>query len=855
MRGPIYILHFASGSDVAQALASSLSAETVSLSSGVDAEFSSRWSDAGGFIFIGALAIAVRSTAKLLTSKSSDPALVVVSEDGGAVIPVLSGHVGGGTDLARTAADILSDRGALFVPTTASDRSGFTAPDLWAARRGYKLLNSRGLVSVIRKLIDTGEILVWIDPLLTDNSIKFPLPAGYVTTDSQSAADLLISPRRLNDCDAPKPQIVPTVLAAGIGCRRSVSADDIESVLNKALEESPVGSLLPEALSELRTSSIKSDEEGLLSLASRLGLDIKFLTDEEILAEGDDFSPSAAARHFNLPGVAEPSAASAGPLLAPRIAESGVTVALSLRQPQEHGTLWVVGTGPGDARFLTAEACDAVASSDVVAGYRLYVDLLPERMLRGKIVERYGMGEEEKRVSRAIDYARSGYRVSLLSGGDASLFGLSPLALSLADESDDVRIIPGVTAAQAAGAAVGAPYSNGLALLSLSDYLQPWEDVVRALEGAYASGITVALYNPVRRGITEKLAEVRRIFCDRRMLLIRDAGRADEHVREIATADLVEDNIDMRTLILCLSPKVRPIERLSTQSGLWFEPRGYESEGRARISADSSVLPGQFLVLGGTTEGRLAASSLLEAGYGVTVSVSREAGLSTIPDGASSLVGARDSSLWYELLSSAERSPDIAGVVDASHPFAVNATRELREACSKAGLPICRFEREDIIPEGALLVSSPEDAAELAVAETSHGDVVLLATGVNMLPVMLPILRAAGRRPFARMLPTEQSMRQAASAGLLPQEIIALWGAGGADFNESLCSEYGVRCIISKASGEAGGVPAKYAAAKRLSIPLILIRRPDDSSESVKVSELSELLRWCGEQGGRERSR
>ena len=865
MNGPVYVLHFASGSEVASAIAEAMGAEAVLLSGGVEEAFSSRWSDAGGFVFIGALAIAVRSTAKLLSDKKSDPSLVVVPEDGGAVIPVFSGHVGGGTDLARRTADILADRGALFVPTTASDRSGFTAPDLWAARRGYKIINSRGLVSVIRRLIDKGEISVWLDPIFTEHRVSFPLPAGYSVTENQESAELLISPRHVQSGDGQKPQIVPRVVTAGIGCRQGVSAEKIEFILNRALAGSPEGEFLPEALTELRTSSVKSGEPGLLALADRMGLAIKFLSDEEIIAEGDDFSPSAAARHFGIPGVAEPSAASAGALLAPRIAEEGVTVALAFVTPAERGTLSVVGTGPGDARFLTAEASDAIASSDVVAGYGLYVDLLPARALRGKIVERYGMGEEEKRVIQAISYARAGYRVALLSGGDASLFGLSSLALTLAEECDDIRIIPGITAAQAAGVAAGAPYSNGLALLSLSDYLQPWCDVVRALEGAYASGLTVALYNPVKRGITEKLAEVRRIFHDRQILLVRDAGRPDEELREIPVSGIVEENIDMRTLILCLSPKVKPLPGRGKFGRAWLEPRGYESEEAktkdelkseglhpksttAKFDTEpqgSKTSNARFLVLGGTTEGRAAASALLEAGYGVTVSVAREAGVSTVPEGASVIVGARDAASWHEFLSSTEAGGHIAGAVDASHPFAVNATQELNDACSELGVPLCRFERPDIIPDDAQVVSSPEEAAELAVRLTSERDAVLLATGVNMLPVMLPILRASERAPLARMLPTEQSMTQAAAAGLSPREIIAVWGPGGASFNEAVCAEFGIKCIISKASGDAGGVPAKHAAAKKLGIPLILIKRPEDSTEVTKISRPDELLDWC----------
>jgi cobalt-precorrin 5A hydrolase/precorrin-3B C17-methyltransferase len=536
---------------------------------------------------------------------------------------------------------------------------------------------------------------------------------------------------------------------------------------------------------------------------------------------------------------AEQAAASAGSLLGPRSAEGGVTVALSISNPSECGDFFVVGVGPGDSRFLTAEAKDALSASDVIVGYGLYVDLLPQSMLRGKIVERYGMGEEEDRVRSAVAHARSGYNVSLVSGGDPALFGLAPLALSMAGDLP-VRVIPGITAAQAAGRVVGAPYSNGIALLSLSDYLQPWDAVVQAMEGAENSGLAVAIYNPVKRGLQEKLSEVRRIFGRRRLLIVRDAGRSDESVRELPVALLDENAIDMRSLMLFLSSTARAFPIGPGGKKVWLEARGYGAE----LAGDGRHNLSQFLVLGGTSEGRLVASGLIGAGYSVTVSVSRDAGLPTVPEGAEALVGARDAESWLKLLKE-DGARGLLGVVDATHPFAAGATAGIKAACDIAGVPLCRFVRPELIPEGAIVAESPENASETAVELTSEGDVVFLSLGVNMLPRVLPILRDSGRGVLVRMLPTAESMTKAVRAGLGPMEIIASWGAGGADFNAALCAERRVKCIISKASGEAGGVEAKAEAAGRLGIPLILISRPEESDDMERAVDIEELLQWC----------
>jgi cobalt-precorrin 5A hydrolase/precorrin-3B C17-methyltransferase len=774
-----------------------------------------------------------------LADKAVDPALVVISEDGAVVIPVVSGHMGGASDLARSCADALASFGAIFVPTTASDRSGFTAPDLWASRHNWRILLRTLLASVIRKLISNGKISVWVDPVLSDSGIALPLPFGYEVTESRQDADLIISPRSVQKLAGAKPQIVPRVIAAGIGCRRGSATAALERVLRKALSSSPRGPFLVEALREIRTAEVKADEGGIIELAGIYDLPLTIVSDDEILAQEGDFTPSVATRHIGLPGVSEQAAASGGSLLGPRQAEEGVTVALSISGLTKPGELFIVGSGPGLAKFLTSEAASALSAADVIVGYGLYVDMLPPSLKRGKIVERYGMGEEEERVRRAADLARSGYAVALVSGGDPGLFGLAPLAFTLAGDVR-VNLIPGITAAQAAAKRIGAPYSNGLALLSLSDYLQPWESVVLAMEGAERGGMTVALYNPVKRGLAEKLSEVRRIFSGRKLILARDAGREDESIREISVDALDENAIDMRTLMIFLSPGTRELRSGADGRKIWLEARGYDSE---RIAEEIPEI-GQFLILGGTSEGKRVASALIGEGYSVTVSVSSETGLATVPDGAAAIFGARGRGEWVAVLGSRADYP--RGVIDATHPFAASATDEIKAACDKTGLPLCRFTRAESIPEGAVEAESPEDAASKAVLLTGEGDTVFLSVGVKMLPLMVPILRNARRAILARTLPTSASLLQAEKAGLEPKEIIAAWGAGGADFNEALCADRTVKCVIGKESGEAGGTSAKALAAARLGIPMILIRRPKEPALE-RISEISALLEWCRE--------
>ena len=842
----IYVLHFDAGSEIASDLCGGLGAEDVSIPAGGTADaFSSRWDTAGAFVFIGALAIAVRSVANLIGDKTSDPALVVISEDGGVSLPVIAGHVGLATDLASECAEILSPRGTMYIPTTSSDRAGFIAPDLWASRRGYDVLMRSRLTSVIAKFKNDGGISVWVDPIMPEYGINLPMPFGYALVDKQGDADMIISPRAVQKLAGAKPQIVPKVITIGVGCRAGIHADVIERVLKSALSRNQYGPFLSEAISELRTVEAKRDEEGLVRFAESHSLPVVIVPDEEVLSMGGDFTPSAASRHIGLPGAAEPAAASAGVLLGSRVAESGVTVALSISKPMASGELAIVGIGPGDARFVTMEAKAAIDYSEVIVGYGLYVDLLHEPWKRGKIVERYGMGEEEARVSSAMSYVTSGYRVAVVSGGDASLFGMTSLCLSMLPDvlsPENVRVIPGITAAQAAGALAGAPYSNGLALVSLSDYLQPWRDVERSLEGARESGMAVAVYNPVSRGLSEKLGELRGIFAGRRALLVRDAGRPGESMREISIEELSDDSVDMRTVIFILSPNAR--EKYIGSRKLWIEARGYESE-----MADAKIPRGglgQFLVLGGTTEGREAVSYLMENGYSVSVSVTREEGASVVPNGAEVLLGKRDSSAWVRLLSDPVCAAGLLGVVDATHPFAGDASFEIASACARTDVPLCRFARKTELPEGAVTVADMERAVLKAIEITSGDDVVFLAIGTNDLGFVIPRLRECGRGVLVRMLPTAESMRQAERVRLSPREIVAMWGAGNAGFNEALCGDKNVRCIVSRESGPQGGVADKAEAARRLGIPLILVSRPREPEGVTRVNDLQELLSWCG---------
>ena len=592
------------------------------------------WREAGALVFVSSLGVAIRAVASRLEDKESDPAVIVVTEDGRTVLPALGSHLGGGRDFAEKLAKKI---GASLVLTTSSDRAGHTAPDLLASRLGWKLEGRENLPAVIRELIDRGRIPFWTDV----EGLLPNLPEEYYPAPSPDGAALLITPFKRN-LRPRQVQLVPRCIAAGMGCRKGAAVENLKTVLASAFGEQ---GLLPASLAEIRTVEEKACEPGLGELAGELAVPLMIVGKDTIQALEGDFTPSAAERHLGIKGVAEPCAASAGKLLGRRVSGEGVTAALALIRRRPGGRITVVGTGPGDGRYLTMEAKAELDEADAVVGYRLYAELLPPEWLEGKVVETYSMGEEEKRAERAVALAEEGKKVVLLSGGDPVLFGLAGLALRRAMGRVPASVAPGLTAAQAAGAMLGAPYVNGLTLLSLSDYLQPWESVRQALEGAARSGLTAALYNPVKRDLDEKLGAVREIFEGAgygEALLVRDGGRPGGTVRRIPLGDLAPDLVDMRTLILL------PGSSVERTGGLYLDRRGYGSEeGRlprtdlvaeeckaadplSYQSADYSLMillsgrAGPVLVAGGGPVGLRKINTLLEGGIAVKL-VSPEA--------------------------------------------------------------------------------------------------------------------------------------------------------------------------------------------------------------------------------------
>ncbi len=245
------------------------------------------------------------------------------------------------------------------------------------------------------------------------------------------------------------------------------------------------------------------------------------------------------------------------------------------------GKLFVVGIGPGSLEDMTIRAHKALESCDVIAGYTLYCDLVRPYFQDKEYISTPMMREEE-RVKLALDKAAEGYNVCLVCSGDAGVYGLAGLAVSMARDYDGggqigVEVIPGVTAAISGAALLGAPLIHDFCLISLSDRLTPWELIEKRLLAAAEADMTIVLYNPEsksRAGYLKKACDILLKVCDgERVCGVAGAiGRDGESYQVMSLSELRDYQADMFTTVFIGSSGTRKVgDKMVT-------PRGYESE-------------------------------------------------------------------------------------------------------------------------------------------------------------------------------------------------------------------------------------------------------------------------------------
>lgn len=214
----------------------------------------------------------------------------------------------------------------------------------------------------------------------------------------------------------------------------------------------------------------------------------------------------------------------------------------------------VVGLGPGDARMRTAEATEAIWRADILVGYAAYLGLIRAEFPDKPALEN-GMTGEVARCREALRFSREGKRVAVVCSGDASVYGMASLILELSDAQDEIEIVPGVTAALAASALLGAPLSGDLAIVSLSDLLTPWAVIEKRLDAAGLGDFPVALYNPASKSRTDHLTRAADILLRHKpggtpCGWVRNIARDGQEKKILTLSELRGEPVDMFTTVI-----------------------------------------------------------------------------------------------------------------------------------------------------------------------------------------------------------------------------------------------------------------------------------------------------------------
>lgn len=236
--------------------------------------------------------------------------------------------------------------------------------------------------------------------------------------------------------------------------------------------------------------------------------------------------------------------------------------------------LYVVGIGPGSVENLTQKAKNALIESDVIVGYKPYLEYVDE-LIQGKETFTSGMRGEVERCKKAIEYAKSGKTTSIISTGDAGLYGMAGPIFELAiDEDIEIEVVPGVTSAFSAAAELGAPIMHDCALISLSDLMTSWELILKRVRLAAEGDFVMALYNPRSKGRPDHLDEALEIIrkyksSDTPVGIVRDSGREGTNITITNLGELDVELVDMKTVVI-IGNKASFIK-----NGKMITPRGY----------------------------------------------------------------------------------------------------------------------------------------------------------------------------------------------------------------------------------------------------------------------------------------
>ncbi|MDF2803268.1 MAG: cbiH1 [Anaerocolumna sp.] len=241
--------------------------------------------------------------------------------------------------------------------------------------------------------------------------------------------------------------------------------------------------------------------------------------------------------------------------------------------------LYIVGFGAGGYEYITIQAKQALETSQVIAGYTVYVDLIKE-FVKDKEFYTTSMKQEEARCRWAIEETLKGKTVSLVCSGDSGVYGLASLVYELSVEYDpfEIEVVSGVSAALSGGAVLGAPLNHDFAVISLSDLMTPWEVIENRLKCAAMGDFVIALYNPSSKKRKDYLRRACEILLKHKAEsticgYVQNIGREGEDSKVLSLQELKEEEVDMFTTVFIGNAATKVIQ------DKMVTPRGYVLKG------------------------------------------------------------------------------------------------------------------------------------------------------------------------------------------------------------------------------------------------------------------------------------
>jgi cobalt-factor III methyltransferase len=516
------------------------------------------------------------------------------------------------------------------------------------------------------------------------------------------------------------------------------------------------------------------------------------------------------------------------------------------------GKLFLVSVGPGVVELIPPLAENALRESEVIVGYELYLTWI-RSWIDGKEIHAPALTHERERASLAIEKARGGRVVSLVSSGDIGVYGMAALVLEEMAEEDrfQLAVIPGISAATSCASLLGSPLAHDFATLSLSDLLCPWDWIEHRARQLARADLVVALYNVQSKTRQEGVYRILRLFLEEKAPttwcgVVRNAYRANQESSICTLADLPERRFDMLTTVIVGNRFTqRKGEFIFTARGYRHWNRAVDSELRIAETSKPRCDLSTVWVFSGTSDGNALASKLQKTGYHIIVSTASDYGREIVTQNLPGIT-VRSGKRGLEARRSELESSGALAIVDATHPFATAISAQLMQVAEEIKVPYLRYERPPA--RSAYPAIFCKTMSQAAAESINRGSRVFLATGAKDLPVFLEHDGASRCQWYVRITPELDSLERALKLGVPRANICAMQGVFSKGFNQALWRDWGIDCVVTKESGEAGGFPAKAEAAFSLGIPLIVVERPAMDYPNVAhdfgtiVDQLQQLL-------------